>query len=109
MTSLRHLLARAVAVEQRVRRAVEARQRTDPDPDDAFKGLYLTEENVARLLDEEGARSFPPPDEQLISDVPGSRLTSLAREFGLTPSTSRSCSSRSYRIWTTGSRRSTAT
>lgn len=53
MTSLRHLLARAVAVEQRVRRAVEARQRVDPDPDDAFRGLYLTEENVARLLDEE--------------------------------------------------------
>lgn len=61
MTSLRHLLARAVAVEQRVRRAVEARRATDPDPDDAFRGLYLTEENVARLLDEEGARSFPPP------------------------------------------------
>ncbi|WP_329378412.1 ATP-binding protein [Streptomyces sp. NBC_01716] len=84
MTSLRHLLARAVAVEQRVRRAVEARQRVDPDPDDAFRGLYLTEENVARLLDEEGARSFPPPDEQLVADPPDSRLTTLAAEFGLT-------------------------
>ncbi|MFD3486833.1 ATP-binding protein [Streptomyces sp. NPDC058665] len=84
MRSLRHLLARAVAVEQRVRRAVEARQRVDPDPDDAFRGLYLTEENVARLLDEEGARSFPPPDEQLVADPPDSRLTTLAAEFGLT-------------------------
>ncbi|MFC8828870.1 ATP-binding protein [Streptomyces sp. NPDC057137] len=84
MTSLRHLLARAVTVEQRVRRAVEARQRVDPDPDDAFRGLYLTEENVARLLDEEGARSFPPLDGQLIDEVPDSRLTTLATEFGLT-------------------------
>lgn len=84
MTSLRHLLARAVAVEQRVRRAVEARQRVDPDPDDAFRGPYLTEENVARLLDEDGVRSFPPRDEQLIEEVPDSRLTTLAAEFGLT-------------------------
>ncbi|MFF8917178.1 ATP-binding protein [Streptomyces sp. NPDC015032] len=83
--NLRHLLARAVAVEQRIRRAVEARQLTDPDPDDAFRGLYLTDENIARLLDENEARAFPYP-------VPGSseaptersRLTSLAGEFGLT-------------------------
>ncbi|MGW1016716.1 ATP-binding protein [Streptomyces niveus] len=85
MTSLRYLLARAVTVEQRVRRAVEARRATDPDPDDAFRGLYLTEENVARLLDEEGSRSFPPLDDEPPEDLASSRLTTLAAEFGLTP------------------------
>ncbi|MEU9749242.1 ATP-binding protein [Streptomyces niveus] len=85
MTSLRYLLARAVTVEQRVRRAVEARRAIDPDPDDAFRGLYLTEENVARLLDEEGSRSFPPLDDEPPEDPASSRLTILAAEFGLTP------------------------
>ncbi|MGW8572546.1 ATP-binding protein [Streptomyces niveus] len=85
MTSLRYLLARAVTVEQRVRRAVEARRATDPDPDDAFRGLYLTEENVARLLDEEGSRSFPPLDDEPPEDLASSRLGTLAKEFGLTP------------------------
>lgn len=59
--NLRHLLARAVAVEQRIRAAVEARQLTDPNPDDAFRGLYLTDENIARLLNDETARAFPVP------------------------------------------------
>jgi hypothetical protein len=89
--NLRHLLARAVAVEQRIRRAVEVRQLTDPDPDDAFRGLYLTDENIARLLDENEARAFPypVPDAGEAPDsgdalAERSRLTSLASEFGLT-------------------------
>ncbi|MGQ4489474.1 ATP-binding protein [Streptomyces sp. SAS_281] len=102
--NLRHLLARATVVEQRVRRAVEARQRTDPDPEDAFRGLYLADENIARLLNEEGARGFPDPvGEEGTGAVPGvsdpgprddrarraaagpSRLTALETDFGLTP------------------------
>ncbi|MFJ7628672.1 ATP-binding protein [Streptomyces sp. NPDC097595] len=99
--NLRHLLARATAVEQRVRRAVEARQRTDPDPEDAFRGLYLTDENIARLLNEEGARGFPdavgeegatgvPDASDLVARDDGpaagpSRLTALETDFGLTP------------------------
>ncbi|MCX4730769.1 ATP-binding protein [Streptomyces sp. NBC_01363] len=88
--NLRHLLDRAVAVEQRIRRAVEARQLTDPDPDDAFRGLYLTDENIARLLDEDEARAFPHPVPPPSAPDSGeaweerSRLTSLAAEFGLT-------------------------
>ncbi|MER5363713.1 ATP-binding protein [Streptomyces sp. NPDC002722] len=91
--NLRHLLARAVAVEQRIRRAVEARQLTDPDPDDAFRGLYLTDENIARLLDENEARAFPYPvpdpipeaaPESVEATTEHSRLTSLAAEFDLT-------------------------
>lgn len=50
--SLRRLLARAALVEERVRRAVDARQATDPNPDDAFRGLYLDDQTVRRLLDE---------------------------------------------------------
>lgn len=83
--NLRHLLARAVAVEQRIRRAVEARQLTDPDPDDAFRGLYLTDENIARLLDEDEARAFPyPVPDPVEAPAEQTGLTSLAAEFGLT-------------------------
>ncbi|MFF8432621.1 AAA family ATPase [Streptomyces bacillaris] len=82
--NLRHLLARAAAVEQRIRHAVELRRSTDPDPDDDFRGLYLTDESITRLLEEEGARVFPavPP---LDGGGAASRLDGLAREFGLTP------------------------
>ncbi|MFJ9823882.1 AAA family ATPase [Streptomyces sp. NPDC101160] len=75
------LLARAQELELRIRRAVEARRAVDPDPDDAFRGLYLTEEAVERLL--AGPRvlpaepPLPPPSEGL--------LARLAEEFGLTP------------------------
>ncbi|OWA23090.1 AAA family ATPase [Streptomyces sp. CS057] len=88
-----HLLARAAAVERRIRHAVELRRSTDPDPDDDFRGLYLTDENVVRLLDEEGARGFPALEEPLAGgespaapsgEEAGSRLACLAREFGLT-------------------------
>ncbi|GAA4669497.1 ATP-binding protein [Streptomyces youssoufiensis] len=58
--SLRHLLARAALVEERIRRAVDARQATDPNPDDAFRGLYLDDQTVRRLLDE--GRTTAGPD-----------------------------------------------
>lgn len=48
--SLKHLLARLALVESRVRRAVALRRTGDPDPDDAFRGLYLSEAAVDRLL-----------------------------------------------------------
>ncbi|MEU2025485.1 ATP-binding protein [Streptomyces sp. NPDC016469] len=83
--NLRHLLARATLVEQRVRRAVETRQRTDPDPEDAFRGLYLTDENIARLLNEEEARGFPDLVGEEGETTGPSRLTALETGFGLTP------------------------
>ncbi|MEU9846868.1 ATP-binding protein [Streptomyces sp. NPDC047985] len=85
--NLRHLLARAAAVEQRIRSAVEARQFSDPDPDDAFRGLYLTDETITRLLDSKETRAFPSPVPYDDDDAPAepSRLTALADEFGLTP------------------------
>ncbi|MDX2296389.1 MULTISPECIES: ATP-binding protein [Streptomyces] len=74
------LLSRAREMEVRIRRAVAARRAVDPDPDDAFRGLYLTEEAVERLL--EAPRAFPPP-EPLTPASSTSRLARLAGAFGL--------------------------
>src|SRR4051794_17637290 len=49
--SLAHLLARLGAVEDRIRRLVATRRTTDPQPDDPFRGLYLSDEMVDRLLE----------------------------------------------------------
>ena len=48
--SLQHLEARLGVLESRVRAAVERRRETDPQPDDPFRGLYLSEANVDDLL-----------------------------------------------------------
>lgn len=75
------LLARAQRLELRIRRAVEARRAVDPDPDDAFRGLYLTEEAVERLL--AGPRVLPA--EPLPPLPRDGLLAGVAEEFGLTP------------------------
>ncbi|MGW5424664.1 ATP-binding protein [Streptomyces sp. NPDC003943] len=74
------LLARAQRLELRIRRAVEARRAVDPDPDDAFRGLYLTEEAVERLL--AGPRVLP--TEPVPALPAGGLLARLADEFALT-------------------------
>ncbi|WP_413104807.1 ATP-binding protein [Streptomyces sp. Inha503] len=95
--SLRHLLDRAILVEQRVRRAVHARQLTDPNPDDAFRGLYLSDETIHRLLDSGRSLEATAPDEAdatLLTEAearadtaarvgPPTRLRSLIHDFGL--------------------------
>ncbi len=58
-TSVTHLLGRLEVVEARVRALVAHRRADDPDPDDPFRGLYLSEQQVARLL---RLRESPPPD-----------------------------------------------
>ncbi|MEU7467357.1 ATP-binding protein [Streptomyces sp. NPDC044984] len=71
------------AVERRVREAVAVRRDADPDPDDPYRGQYLTPEAVARILDEPGGLDAPaqgpwqPPDRSV--------LGTLARRFGLSP------------------------
>ncbi|HEU4422799.1 MAG TPA: ATP-binding protein [Pilimelia sp.] len=78
---LAYVLDRLAAVERRIRDAVEVRRASDDNPDDQFRGLYLSGETVAALL---AARREPfaaPPD-----PAPGrSRLTDLAVAAGLTP------------------------
>ncbi|MFW6187374.1 MAG: ATP-binding protein, partial [Actinomycetota bacterium] len=45
-----HLLGRVGVVEERIRLLVAERRAEDPQPDDPFRGLYLSEEAVDRLL-----------------------------------------------------------
>jgi hypothetical protein len=49
--SISHLLARLGVIEDRIRALVLARRADDPHPDDPFRGLYLSEEMVERLLE----------------------------------------------------------
>ena len=99
--SLADLLARVGDVEERIRALVAARRATDPQPDDPFRGLYLSEEAVDRLLDAESdvaLRCVParadgdasePRDAALTVAGTGSpgaptlRLPALARTCGL--------------------------
>ncbi|MFJ3665241.1 AAA family ATPase [Streptomyces sp. NPDC090106] len=77
------LWERLGTVEARVREAVAARRAVDPDPDDPYRGQYLTPEAAARILDEPGGLGMPAQDDWLPPD--GSRLGLLRRRFGLTP------------------------
>ncbi|MGW5969676.1 AAA family ATPase [Streptomyces sp. NPDC055186] len=80
---MEHLWARLHVVEERVRHAVAVRRAADPDPDDPYKGQYLTPEAAARILDEPGGLGLPahepwrPPAD--------SALGGLAVRFGLSP------------------------
>ncbi|GHE05136.1 ATP-binding protein [Streptomyces alanosinicus] len=70
-------------VEDRVRHAVAARRAVDPDPDDPYRGQYLSPEAVERILNEPGGLGVPgyePPP-----PPPDSVLGSLAARFGLSP------------------------
>jgi hypothetical protein len=95
--SLGHLLGRLAVVEAGVRSAVADRRRTDPEPDDPFRGLYLADDHVDRLLAAAGHRPVrpePPAVADLRSTVEAAadrvaaggsplRLRALATEFGL--------------------------
>lgn len=77
------LWRRLRVVEERVRQAVAVRRAGDPDPDDPYRGQYLTPEAVARILDEPPAPALPAlPAEEPPS---GSVLGRLVRDFGLAP------------------------
>ncbi|MFE6612914.1 ATP-binding protein [Amycolatopsis sp. NPDC057786] len=77
--SLEYLFGRLARLEQRIRDAVESRRAADPNPDDPFRGLYLSNETIDALL--EGHREpFPP----FTDSVPEGRLYPLAQRAGLT-------------------------
>jgi hypothetical protein len=94
-----HLFGRLAVVESRVRAAVTARRATDPTPDDPFRGLYLADEHVNRLLTPGAVAAVPPPDPSAVAqlstveqaaDAAEGRgeivpLRRLAAAFGLAP------------------------
>lgn len=100
--SLAHVLGRLGVVEERIRLLVAARRADDPQPDDPFRGLYLSDEAVDRLLG--GASPYLEPDgqgagggatqrqlqcEQSADEAEEAghrlRLRELAATFGLSP------------------------
>jgi ATPase family associated with various cellular activities (AAA) len=91
--TLLHLQSRLVVTEAAVRAAVEARRATDPTPDDPFRGLYLSEEDLDRLL-ERPPTPLPGPPRSLLIEVEAQadeweaagtelRLRKLSRGFEL--------------------------
>ncbi|MFF9688451.1 ATP-binding protein [Streptomyces sp. NPDC014623] len=77
------LWQRLQVVEDRVRRAVAARRSVDPDPDDPYRGQYLTPDAAARILDGPGGPGLPAPAPA--DPPPGSVLGRLVRAFELSP------------------------
>ncbi|HEY9371832.1 MAG TPA: ATP-binding protein, partial [Streptomyces sp.] len=78
-----YLWTRLQLIEERVRRAVAVRRAVDPDPDDPYRGQYLSPEAVARILD---AEHGPWPGAFAAAEPPaGSALDLLAVRFGLSP------------------------
>ncbi|MFJ4848306.1 MULTISPECIES: AAA family ATPase [unclassified Streptomyces] len=94
---LAHLMGRLALVEERVRRAVDARRAGDPEPDDPFRGIYLSDDAVRRLLDEPAAVPGPDPVDavraaelaaraaQARAEGAPLRLDGLEQDFGLLP------------------------
>lgn len=95
--SIAHLLGRLQVVEARVRAAVAARHAYDRAPDDRFRGLYISDEEIERLLGPavpgwppfaDGADSILASVEADADEAEGEgedlRLRRLARAFELT-------------------------
>jgi hypothetical protein len=60
--SVTYLYGRLSVVEARVGAAVARRRATDPEADDRFRGLYITEDHVDQLLFSRPAPGPPVPD-----------------------------------------------
>jgi hypothetical protein len=98
--SARHLVGRLGLVADRVRVAVDRRRAGDPDPDDRFRGLYVSDAQVDHLLAGGHDPLVAPADaadaverlaavevEADAAEAAGAdlRLRRLARTFGLEP------------------------
>jgi hypothetical protein len=98
--SVAYLFARLGLLEARVRAAVARRRSTDPDPDDRFRGLYISDPQVDALLAgppdplvpvgeaDEAAAALALLDAAAARaerDGPPVRLRALAPAFGLEP------------------------
>ncbi|MEV6242740.1 ATP-binding protein [Lentzea sp. NPDC051838] len=72
------IFERMAVLERRIRTAVAARRATDPNPDDPFRGLYLSDEVIEALLD-----SGREPFAAFSSSPADGRLGRLARKASL--------------------------
>ncbi|MEU0881721.1 ATP-binding protein [Lentzea sp. NPDC005914] len=72
------IFERMAGLERRIRAAVSARRATDPNPDDPFRGLYLSDEVIEALLDS-GREPFAP----FVETTADGRLGRLARKAHL--------------------------
>src|SRR5207253_1217815 len=68
-------------LEQRVHAAVERRRARRSGGDDALRGLYVTDDDVDRLLDGSSSASRSP----VAAAIVGERLERLVRAFRLEP------------------------
>jgi hypothetical protein len=75
------VLAGVDAIRSRVRTAVARRRVTDPNLDDPMRGLYVTDDDVDRLLDDD----LPPAMGGPPLARPGGALERLALRFDLLP------------------------
>jgi hypothetical protein len=74
---------RLATLEQHVRAAVEARRSVDPQPDDPFRGLYMTHDQAVELLDRGGGGTIGSAIDQDDQTDDAGRLASLIAAFGL--------------------------
>jgi hypothetical protein len=81
--SLADLRARLDRVDVRVREAVARRRADDPNPDDPFRGLYITDADVDRLLEQPAEQAPAPLVATSDPSGPETRVARLARTFGL--------------------------
>ena len=79
--SVRHLAARLELVEARIRVAVARRRATDPDPDDRFRGLYVSDVQVDEMLAGVQAPLLPPaPDAEATARLEAVEADAVAAE-----------------------------
>ncbi|MFF7633295.1 ATP-binding protein [Kitasatospora sp. NPDC008050] len=81
-----HLWERLGRLEQRIRAAVRERRAGDPDPEDPYRGQYLTPEAVERILAASALAGHAGSGlGELPAPPPGSRTRRLTEAFGLLP------------------------
>jgi Winged helix domain, variant/ATPase family associated with various cellular activities (AAA) len=91
--SLAHLFGRLGVIEERVAHAVERRRAVDPNPDDPFRGLYLSADGAAELLRPNlelvepavGAERLAAVEHAADASGVPVRLRTMAQAFGLEP------------------------
>ncbi|TDE99155.1 ATP-binding protein [Occultella glacieicola] len=91
-----HLLGRLGVLEERIRALVAERRAHDPQPDDPFRGLYLSDEAIEAILERRPGPAQPTPASVRLADCEREadaaqhagarlRLREVTDRFGLDP------------------------